>query len=200
MPSTQPTILRIDSSARKTDSVTRGLADEVMARLQAANPQAEVRTRDLLDGVPLLNEVSTSALGLPSEAQSPEQLAALATSDALIEEFLAADFLVIGAPIYNFSIPAALKAYIDLVTRAGRTFHYTDTGPAGLVADRPTYIVSASGGVEFGSDYDFATGYLRHILGFLGITDVTLIGADALMMDEAAAMARAETQLVSALG
>ncbi len=86
----------------------------------------------------------------------------------------AADTLVIGLPIYNFGVPAALKAWVDQVARAGVTFRYTETGPKGLLTGKRAIIAVASGGTEAGSDVDFATGYIRHVLGFIGITDVHL--------------------------
>jgi len=107
----------------------------------------------------------------------------LAHSDELIAELEAADTIVIGVPVYNFAIPAALKAWVDQIARARRTFRYTETGPEGLLKGKKAYLVVASGGVPVGSDYDFATGYLRHVLGFVGITDVTVIEAGQQMMD-----------------
>jgi FMN-dependent NADH-azoreductase len=115
--------------------------------------------------------------------RSDEQKALLAGSDELIAELEAANTIVIGVPVYNFAIPASLKAWVDLIARARRTFRYTESGPEGLLKDKKAYLVVASGGVPVGSDYDFATGYLRHVLGFVGITDVTIIAADQQMMD-----------------
>src|SRR5690606_32013845 len=100
----------------------------------------------------------------------------------------------ITAPIYNFAIPASLKAWIDQVTRARRTFRYTEAGPEGLLKGKRAYIVFASGGVPLGSQVDFASGYLRHILGFIGITDVHFIAADGHQMD-GEAIARATTAI-----
>ena len=94
---------------------------------------------------------------------------------------LEADVLVIGAPIYNFSIPASLKAYFDLVARAGLTFKYTENRPEGLLKNKKAYIVVSSGGTEIGSDIDFAGNYIKHFLGFLGITDVEFVKLDQLM-------------------
>jgi FMN-dependent NADH-azoreductase len=115
--------------------------------------------------------------------RSDDQKAALAASDEMIAELEAADTIVIGVPIYNFSIPAALKAWIDLIARARKTFRYTEAGPEGLLKGKKAYLVVTSGGVPVGSDYDFATGYLRHVLGFVGITDVNIIAADQQMMN-----------------
>jgi FMN-dependent NADH-azoreductase len=92
--------------------------------------------------------------------------------------------LVIGAPIYNFAPPAALKLWIDQIARARETFRYTETGPVGLLTGKRAVIVTASGGTAVGSEIDFATGYLRHILGFVGVTDVEIIAADRTMADD----------------
>src|SRR3546814_698354 len=116
----------------------------------------------------------------------------LAGSEELIGEIEAADTIIITAPIYNFAIPASLKAWIDQVTRARRTFSYTEVGPEGLLRGKRAYIVFASGGVPLGSQVDFASGYLRHILGFIGITDVHVIAADGHQRD-GEAIARAAT-------
>jgi FMN-dependent NADH-azoreductase len=112
------------------------------------------------------------------DQRSAAQRAALAESDALVAELAAADLLVIGVPIYNFGVPAALKAWVDMVARARLTFRYTENGPEGLLRGKRAYLVVASGGTAVGSEIDFATGYLRHVLGFLGIEDVQIIAAD----------------------
>lgn len=192
------TILRINGSARSEGSVTRELTDQLVERLLSANPGAQVVTRDL-EGTPLLDDVAAGAIAIAEADRTPAQIQALAASDELVGEFLEADFVVLGSPMYNFSIPAAVKAYIDQIVRAGLTFQYTDDGPIGLAADRPTYVVVASGGTAIGSEADFATGYLRHLLRFVGITDVHVIGADMLMFDADAALARAREQLDAAV-
>jgi FMN-dependent NADH-azoreductase len=98
-----------------------------------------------------------------------------------------ADAVVLTAPIYNFSIPSTLKAWIDHVCRAGLTFHYTENGPQGLLEDRPAYLAMASGGVPFGSAADFASGYLKQVFRFIGIEDVRLIGAERVAVNAAEA-------------
>jgi len=133
------TILRIDGSARTEGSVTRDLTDRLVARLVESNPGSRVVTRDLLGGISLLDNAATVGTALPAEDRTAAQVEALAESDALVAEFLEADFVVLGSPIYNFSVPAAVKAYFDLIARAGLTFKYTEEGPVGLVPDRPTY-------------------------------------------------------------
>ena len=191
-------ILRIDASARTSGSTTRQLTDQLVARLVEQGYGAAVTIRDLAaTPPPLLTENWVGANFTDETERSDDQKAALASSDELIAELEAADTIVIGVPVYNFTIPAALKAWVDLIARARRTFRYTEAGPEGLLKGKKAYLVVASGGVPVGSDYDFATGYLRHVLGFVGITDVTVIAADQQMMD-GEAVARA-TSAIEAL-
>ncbi|MDE4174178.1 NAD(P)H-dependent oxidoreductase [Phaeobacter sp. PT47_59] len=185
------TVLHIDSSARREGSVSRDLTAQIVARLGAD----EVIRRDLATPLPLLDEAWIGANFTPADQRSDEQKGLLALSDALVEELKAADTLVIGAPIYNFSVPAGLKAWIDLVARVGLTFAYSEAGPAGLLEGKRAIIAVASGGTEAGSAVDFATGYLRHMLGFMGITEVEIVAADTLAIDEGAALAKAKSQI-----
>ena len=177
-------ILRIDASARHAGSTTRQLADKLVARLVEQGYGASVTVRDLAATPPaLLTENWVGANFTDDDARIADQKAALAASDELIGELEAADTIVIGVPLYNFAVPASLKAWIDLIARARRTFRYTEAGPEGLLKGKKAYLVVATGGLPVGSDYDFATGYLRHVLGFVGITDVTVIDAGQQMMD-----------------
>ncbi len=169
-------ILRIDASARTEGSVSRDLADRLVAQL--ASGGGDITVRDLTQTPPrFVDGAWVGATFTAPEARSEAQKAELAASDELVDELEAADHIVIGAPIYNFSVPAALKAWIDQVARARRTFVYTETGPKGLLEGKTAWLVVASGGTPVDSDIDFATPYLRHVLGFLGITDVRLIDA-----------------------
>ena len=127
----------------------------------------------------------------PEADRTAEQQAELTVADELITELTDADVVVIGLPIYNFGPPAALKEWADLVARAGTTFRYTETGPEGLVPNKPVYVVVASGGVPIGSPMDLASTWLTTYLGFLGLTDVTLIEAGQLNMDPDGAVAAA---------
>lgn len=177
-------ILRIDSSARHAGSTSRQLTEQLVTRLVEQGYGAGVTHRDLANTPPaLLTENWVGANFTDDADRSDEQKAALAASDEMIAELEAADTIVIGVPIYNFSIPASLKAWIDLIARARKTFRYTEAGPEGLLKGKKAYLVVTSGGVPVGSDYDFATGYLRHVLGFVGITDVSIIAADQQMMN-----------------
>jgi FMN-dependent NADH-azoreductase len=171
-------VLRIDSSSSHSHSVTRRLGDEVIRRLGLVNQGVDLVGRDLSSGIGVLSESWVQANLTSPAKRTRAQQEVLAGSDELVRELDSADVVLITAPVYNFSVPAALKAWIDMICRARLTFHYTENGPEGLLKDRPVYLVMASGGVPFGSSADFASGYLRHILGFIGIRDVRLIYAE----------------------
>jgi len=140
--------------------------------------------RDLVaEPLPFLTESWIQASTTPDAQRTPEQQQALALSDALIGELLAADVIVLGVPMHNFSIPASLKAWIDLITRAGKTFSYGDKGPQGLVPDGKQVVAIVSRGGVYGEGTpaftaDFQVPYLRHMLGFIGLQNVTVIEAD----------------------
>lgn len=185
-------ILRIDASARRKGSVSRDLTTQIIDRFDAS-----VTTRDLATGMPLIDETWIGANFTPADDRTAEQTQTLALSDTLVAEMQAADTLVIGLPIYNFGVPAALKAWIDQVARAGVTFRYTADGPKGLLEGKRAIIAIASGGTEAGSEIDFATGYIRHVLGFIGITDVTFVTADRLMIDPEATLKSAHAQVAA---
>ena len=172
-------ILRIDASARTTGSVTRDLNDHMMETLSQAGP-VTVITRDLTSALPQIDEAWVGANFTAPEDRSEAQKEALALSDTLVAELRDADTLLIGLPIYNFSLPASLKAWIDQIARVGETFRYTAEGPEGLLKGKRAIVTVASGGTPVGSDYDFATAYLTHVLGFIGITEVSFVTADDL--------------------
>lgn len=185
------TVLRIDASARRDGSESRALTQRIVDRLE---PQSIIQ-RDLAVAIPTIDADWLAANWTPANERSDEQRAALALSDSLIEEIKAADTLVIGTPIYNFGIPANLKAWIDQIARAGITFRYTEAGPEGLMTGKRAIVAIASGGTQVGSEIDFASGHLRHILGFIGITDVQFVAADLLMIDAEASHAKANAAL-----
>lgn len=186
------TVLHINSSARQAGSLTRDLTADLINRY----PDARVTTRDLaVAPIPQISEDWVMASFTPADDRSDAQKETLALSDALVDELIAADTVVIGVSMYNFSVPASLKAWIDQVARAGRTFNYTEAGPVGLLTGKRAIVVMATGGVPHGSDMDFAAPYLKLFLGFLGITDVTLIAADGANADEQAAREKAKTAL-----
>ncbi len=175
---TSPSILRVDASMRKSGSASRELTDYLMSKLAGS---ASVTTRDLADGIPHVDDAWIGANFTDPSERTDTQKQALAQSDACVAELRAADIIVIGLPIYNFGVPAAFKAWIDMVCRARETFAYSSEGPKGLLENKKAYVVVVSGGVEVGSAADFATDYVRHVLGFVGITDVTFIVADRLV-------------------
>ncbi|MFA8387338.1 MAG: FMN-dependent NADH-azoreductase [Pelagibaca sp.] len=185
------TVLRIDASARRDGSESRALTQRIVDRLDPQN----IIHRDLATAIPTIDSDWLAANWTKEDERSDEQRATLALSDSLIEEIKAADTLVIGTPIYNFGIPANLKAWIDQIARAGLTFRYTEAGPEGLLTGKRAIIAIASGGTQVGSDIDFASGYLRHVLGFVGITDVQVVAADQLMVDADASHAKANAAL-----
>lgn len=182
-------ILRIDSSIKGPMSVTRKLTDKITANLGG-----EVVGRDTTT-IPMIDGAWIGAAYTPAADRTAEQADTLALSDALIAEIKAADVLVIGAPVYNFGVTGPLKAWIDQICRAGETFAYTETGPKGLIEPKRVIVAYASGGVPLGSAVDFATSYLKQVLAFIGLTDVTFISAEGVAMGEEAAIARAEAQI-----
>jgi len=194
---TQPTqtILKINASSRHTGSVSRSLADRVASRMTAQNTGATVISRDVTEGLPHLSDDWVGANFTPADVRNPAQRDVLELSDTLVAELRAADVLVIGLPIYNFGVPAALKAWIDLVCRAGETFQYTEIGPKGLLTGKRAIVTVASGGVPVGSPMDHATGYLTQVLGFIGITDVTYVSATGLAQNPDAPLAAAEAEI-----
>lgn len=188
------TVLHIDASARADGSITRELSAEVV---QALAPQHVIR-RDLAsEALPQLTGDWVGANFTPADARSEEQLEKLAQSDALVQELKSADTIVIGAPLYNFGIPSSLKAWVDLIARVGVTFNYTETGPKGLLTGKRAIVVVATGGTPVGSDWDFASGYLRHVLSFIGITDVEFITADERGADAQSALAAKQDQIAA---
>ena len=176
---TQKQVLYINASARgRHTSNTRALTRDILAGLEAKFGDLKITERDVARGLPIIDERWVGANFTPAEQRTPEQERVLALSDELIAELKQADIVVIGAPMYNFSVPASLKAWIDLVARAGVTFRYTEQGPVGLLRDKQAYVVVTTGGSQIGSAVDFATGYLQHVLGFIGIHDVSMIEAE----------------------
>jgi len=175
---TQPLrILEVSAGARSAGSISRQLTADLIAALETRYSDTETVRRDVADGLPFIDEAWVAANFTPDEDRTGQHRQTLAYSDTLVAELRAADVLVIGAPIYNFSVPATFKAWIDMIARARLTFEYTDNGPQGLLNDKKAYVIVPSGGVPVGSPMDFATPYIRHALSFVGITDVEFIGA-----------------------
>ena len=170
-------VLEISSSGRHEGSISRVLTANLLAALDDRHDGIDITRRDVAAGLPFVNAAFARAKDTPLEDFTQADQAAVELSDELIAELEEADVIVIGAPIYNFSIPASLKAWIDLIARARVTFRYTENGPEGLLKGKKAFVIVSSGGVPVGSPVDFATPYLRHALGFVGIEDVEFIGA-----------------------
>lgn len=183
-------VLYINSSVRTSGSLSRQLSSEFVSKWKAAHPADSITERDLASNpVPHLTEEMMGAFFTPAEQRSAEQAQTVKLSDTLVDEVEAADIIVIGAPMYNFSVPSTLKAYIDHIARAGRTFKYGANGAEGLLKDKKVYVFTASGGVYSegpASGFDFLATYLRAVLGFLGITDISFIRAEGVAMGEQA--------------
>lgn len=185
-------ILQINSSVRRLQdeqgSVSTRLANELTVGLRAANPGASLVVRDLaVQPLPVLDEAALGALFTPAADRTPGQAARVALNDELIAELLAADVIVIGAPMINFNISAQLKNWIDAVARAGTTFKYTEAGPVGLVTGKKVYVVSARGGIHRDQPTDQIVPYLRTVLGFLGMADIDFVYAEGQDMGPEAA-------------
>jgi len=198
-------ILYITSSPRGSASYSNRVAANVLDELTARNPRATVTVRDLArEPLPHIGDDFVAATRGPNGPQTDDQRALLTRSDELVDELFAADLIVIAAPMINFTIPSNLKAWIDYIARAGRTFRYSEKGPEGLVTGKQVIIVAARGGVYSagpGSALDFQLPYLKSVLAFLGMTDIevlevegTAYGPEAAEKAVTAATAKLHTQ------
>lgn len=179
-------ILHIDTSPLGTSSVSRNLTAQVVDWLRKENPAAAVNRRDLIEtpvshlSGELLKSLRPTPGVTPSDSAAAREDVEL--TETLLSEFLAADVVVIGAPMFNFSIPSQLKAWIDRIAQAGRTFRYTAEGPVGLAGGKKVIIVSSRGGFYAGTPYEAAMdhqeSYLRTVFNFLGVTDVEYVRAE----------------------
>lgn len=208
-----PQLLHIDASPRGERSHSRRLSGEFVKIWQQFHPQYTISYRDVgRNPLPHVDEAWIAAAYTPAEERTPQHQAAIHLSDRLVDEFLAADIYVIGTPMYNFSIPSALKAYIDQIVRIGRTFAFTPENPATpyqpLVLDKKMYIIAVRGGSGFGAggqyeQMNFQTPYLATVFGFIGITDITFVEMenDELGGEELKeAIANARTQIARLAG
>ncbi len=187
-------ILHIDSSGQgASNSVSRKLSRSIVETISGDNDS--VVYRDVSQGLPFVDEIMIGAYYTPKEDRTSEQNQAIAISDGIVEEIANSDVLVLGAPMYNFSAPSGLKAWADLVARVGETFRYTENGPVGLLEGKKAYVVVATGGVPVDSNMDFLTPWVRFFLGFLGISDVDVISAEAMNSNAEEAIRKAEESI-----
>ncbi len=196
-------LLHIDSSITGSQSVSRQLTRDIVSQWTASHPNTVVDYLDLVEDTP--SHLSADSLGFRAPAGgtlSATQQRENAVSEALVAQFLAADVVVIGAPLYNFSIPSQLKAWIDRVAQPGRTFTYTANGPKGLAGGKTVIVASTRGGVystsEAGRAMEHQESYLQTVFGFLGITDVRFVRAEGVAMGDdkkAEALAQAASHI-----
>ena len=186
-------ILKINSSIQTEKSVGRKLVDQLVSRF--TDDENNVIDRDLAMGLPLLTQDMVNAFYTPEADRTDSQKEEIVLSNLLIKEIEDSEIIIMGVPIYNFSVPGSVKAYFDLIARVGVTFKYTDKGPVGLFENKKVHVVITSGGTPFMSDIDFASAYIIHFLRFLGITDVNFISADQLMINSEVQIKNAEKQI-----
>jgi FMN-dependent NADH-azoreductase len=185
-------LLHIDSSPLGGNSVSRELTRRIVAQWKAAHPHAQLDYLDLAQDAP--SHLSMDSLGFRSGPTagglSDIQRRENEISERLVTQFLAADVIVIGAPMYNFSVPTQLKAWIDRIAQAGRTFTYTEKGPKGLAGGKTVIIASSRGGMYSTNPalvgLDHQESYLKTVFGFVGITDVRFVRAEGVAMGDAA--------------
>lgn len=180
-------ILVVNSSPNPETSISRDLTDQFMESWKQNNPDTTVTYRDVgLNPLPHLDQLTIGSYYTPVDDRSDEQKAAIALSDVIVDEAEAADVIVIGSPMHNFGITSGLKAWVDHLARVGRTFHYTENGPVGALGGRKVYVLTTRGGRYSGdapaSAMDMQEPYLRTVLGFVGLDDVTFIHAEGLAM------------------
>ena len=192
-------ILKVDSSTNGGDSVSRELTDMIVEKLKSDNPDADIVTRDLgTEPLAHLNPITTGAIRMGEDDWTDDMKAAAPAEKAILEEFLSADVVVIGAPMYNFTIPSALKSWIDRLGVPRATFRYSENGPEGLAGGRKIIVASARGG-NYGDDspMDFQESLLETFFNFIGIDDITVIRAEGVGMPEGRkkAMASAKEQI-----
>ena len=177
-------ILHITASIRGDESVSNQLGNALVEGL-SAKTGANVTKRDVSQNdIPFVSAERFGANLAPADERTAELADLAAIADTLIAELQAADTVVVSSPIYNFGVPASVKAWADMVARAGTTFTYTENGPKGLLEGKKAYITVSSGGTPVGSDMDFMTSWLKFFLGFLGIQDIEVIAADGIMGED----------------
>lgn len=184
-------LLFVTSSIFGTESKSRQLGQAFVDKWLRQHPGTTVVERDLAaEPLPHITGATMAAIATPPEKRTPDQAKAAGLADRLIEELEAADTVLLAVPMYNFTVPSTLKAWIDHVARAGRTFQYTENGPVGLLKGKQVFVVTSRGGVYSqgpGKALDFHEPYLRGMLGFLGLDDVTFVHAEGLAVSAKAA-------------
>ena len=187
-------ILFLKTSPKDEGSISTELGEYLVNQLTSVS-KSTVTKRQLDEEIPFINQQIINGLYVEDSQKSFEQKDALKLSDAIVEDVNNHDTIVISTPIYNFSAPAVLKAWADLVARVNKTFSYTENGPVGLLKDKKAYVVISSGGTKVGSEIDFFTPWMKHFLKFIGITDVEYIAADQLISDDGTKLQLVKNQI-----
>ncbi|GGB80598.1 FMN-dependent NADH-azoreductase [Marinobacterium zhoushanense] len=178
-------LLYVKSSIFGDQGQSSQLAQTLIDDWKAQNPEGEVVTRDLsVDAIPHLDGERFGAFLAPAEERSQAQQAIVDLSDKLIDEIRQADMLVVGVPMYNFGVPSQMKAWFDHLARAGVTFKYTDTGPVGLLEDKPVLLLATRGGLYKDAGLDFQIPFVTQFFSFIGLQDSRVIFAEGLAMDD----------------
>lgn len=194
------TILNVNSSVRMTDSASRLAGKQLIEQLEARHPDASIIRREVTDDAAYMTEEWVSASFSAPPERSDAQTELLMTSDKLAQEVLDADILVITVSMYNFGIPAPLKAWIDQIARPGLTFRPDPEHTyIGLATGKSAYLCVATGETEVGGNMDFVTPYLKHVLGFLGIEDAKVVSADMSVLDGDTLGSRIDAQVLQAV-
>jgi FMN-dependent NADH-azoreductase len=201
-------LLHIDSSPLGAASISRELSRKTVAEWKASHPATSVEYLDLALDAPAHLDMDSLGLklGIDAAQLTPAQQRENALSEQLVSQFLDADVVVIGAPMYNFTIPSQLKAWIDRIAQAGRTFRYTANGPEGLAKGKTLIVVSTRGSMYAGLPLevmDHQESYLKTVFGFVGITDIRFVRAEGLGMGpqgKAMALATAEVNIRAQTG
>ncbi len=188
-------VLRVDASASVNTSNSKKLGDALISRMEAIFPGMQVQQRDLNEDISFIDEIWVGANFTPPEERSEMQKNRLEFSDRLIDELRHADHIILTTPMYNFSIPATLKAWIDMICRAGVTFQYSTDGPVGLLKNKRVDIIITTGGVPLQSPADFASNYLEQVFRFIGIEDINIFAADQMSVDADASYQNALDQM-----
>lgn len=194
------TLLHIKSSIFGDGGNSSQLAENFIQQWLEKNPEGKVLVRDLVEeDIPHLDAEVMTALSTPADQRNEDQQAIVARSDLFITELKSADEIVMGVPMYNFGVPTQMKAYFDLIARAGVTFKYTEQGPMGLIASKPVYLLATRGGLYRDLGHDFQIPFVQQFLNFIGLNESEVIYAEGLSMGDLAesSLAKANQQIAA---
>ncbi|MCH2158439.1 MAG: NAD(P)H-dependent oxidoreductase [Oleiphilaceae bacterium] len=189
-------ILSVAASVQGENSTSRMLANELLANEKVAGKIANVVERDVSkNDIAFITGEHVGAFYTPADDRSNQQKSLISQSEELVKELKESDTLVIATPMYNFGIPASLKAWVDMICRVGETFRYTENGPEGLLNIDTMYLVVSTGGAPVGSPVDFVVPYMKQVAAFIGVKNVEVIAADATNANRDAASEKARAKI-----